>query len=41
MRKSGAFAKTAARKLRQASSSVAENLALPGEPDEAQFAKFQ
>lgn len=41
VRKSGAFAKSAARKLRRATSSVAENLALPGEPDEAQFAKFQ
>ena len=39
-RKRGAFAKTA-RKLRQATSSVADNLALSGEPDEAQFAKFQ
>jgi methyl-accepting chemotaxis protein len=40
VRKGGTFAKTA-RKLRQATSSVAGNLALPGEPDEAQFAKFQ
>ena len=40
VRKGGAFAKTAARKLRQATSGVAENLALRGEPDEAQFAKF-
>jgi hypothetical protein len=38
-RKAGAFAKTA-RKLRQATSSVADNLALSSEPDEAQFAKF-
>jgi methyl-accepting chemotaxis protein len=40
VRKGGTFAKTA-RKLRQATSSVAGNLALSGEPDEAQFAKFQ
>jgi hypothetical protein len=39
VRKSGAFAKTA-RKMRQATTSVAGNLALASEPDEAQFAKF-
>jgi methyl-accepting chemotaxis protein len=39
VRKAGAFAKTA-RKLRQASTGVAGNLALASEPDEAQFAKF-
>ena len=39
VRKSGAFAKTA-RKVRQATSNVAGNLALASEPDEAQFAKF-
>ena len=39
VRKNGAFAKTA-RKLRQATTSVADNLALANEPDESQFAKF-
>ena len=39
LRKSGALAKTA-RKLRRATANVAENLAAPGVPDEAQFAKF-
>jgi methyl-accepting chemotaxis protein len=39
VRKSGAFAKTA-RKMRQATTSVAGNLSLASEPDEAQFAKF-
>ena len=39
VRKSGALAKTA-RKLRQATTSVADNLALGNEPDESQFAKF-
>jgi methyl-accepting chemotaxis protein len=39
VRKSGAFARSA-RKLRQATTSVADNLALSNEPDEAQFAKF-
>ena len=38
-RKSAAFAKTT-RKFRQATSTVADNLALNNEPDEAQFAKF-
>ena len=38
-RRSGAFAKTA-KKLREATTNVAGNLALSGEPDEAQFAKF-
>jgi hypothetical protein len=37
--KSGAVAKTA-RALRPAMASVAGNLALAGEPDEAHFAKF-
>ena len=39
MRRNGAFAKTA-RKLRQATTHVADNLSLTNEPDEAQFAKF-
>jgi len=39
-RKSGAFVKTARNKLRHATTSVAGNLALAGEPDEAQFARF-
>ena len=39
-RKGGVFAKTAARKFRQATSNVADNLALNNEPDEGQFAKF-
>jgi len=38
-RKGSAFAKTA-RKLRQVTTSAADNLALAGEPDEAQFARF-
>jgi methyl-accepting chemotaxis protein len=39
VRKNGAFARTT-RKLRQATSNVADNLAAGNEPDEAQFAKF-
>jgi hypothetical protein len=39
VRKSGTFTRTA-RKFRQATTSVAGNLALGDEPDESQFAKF-
>lgn len=39
-RKSAPLVKTAARKLRQATISVAGNLAMASEPDEAEFAKF-
>jgi methyl-accepting chemotaxis protein len=40
VRKSAPLVKSAARRLRQATTSVAGNLAMASEPNEAEFAKF-